>query len=47
MDAQALPDVACVALNRMGSRYILHVVDLTFYLSTKQRTAMEEKLHDG
>lgn len=47
LDAQALPDVACVALNRMGSRYILHAVDLTFYLTTKQRTAMEEKLHDA
>ncbi|MGH8566262.1 MAG: late competence development ComFB family protein [Gammaproteobacteria bacterium] len=30
LDAQALPDVACVALNRMGPRYIRHAVDLTF-----------------
>ena len=42
LDAQALPDVACVALNRMGSRYIRHAVDLTFNMSAKhwRRTSM-------
>ncbi len=45
LDSQALPDVACVALNRMGSRYIRHAVDLAFSMTTKQRTAMEESLH--
>jgi hypothetical protein len=47
LDAQALPDVACVALNRMGSRYIRHAIDLAFYLSEKESTAMDEKLHDA
>ncbi len=47
LDAQALPDVACVALNRVGSRYILHAVDLTFYLTAKERAVMEENLHDA
>lgn len=47
LDAEALPDVACVALNRMGSRYIRHAVDLTFNMTAKQRTAMEENLHDS
>jgi late competence development protein ComFB len=40
LDAEALPDVACVALNRMGSRYIRHAVDLTLNMTAKQRTAM-------
>jgi uncharacterized surface anchored protein len=47
LDAEVLPDVACVALNRMGSRYIRHAVDLTFNMTAKQRTAMEENLHDS
>ncbi|MGH8555510.1 MAG: late competence development ComFB family protein, partial [Gammaproteobacteria bacterium] len=47
LDAQALPDVACVALNRVGPRYILHAVDLTFHLTNKERAAMEENLHDA
>jgi hypothetical protein len=47
LDAQALPNVACVALNRMGSRYIRHAVDLTFDMTAKQHTAMEENLHDS
>jgi late competence development protein ComFB len=47
LDAEALPDVACVALNRIGWRYIRHAVDLTFNMTAKQRTAMEENLHDA
>ncbi len=47
LDAEALADVACVALNRMGSRYIRHAVDLSFNMSAKQRTAMEKNLHDA
>ncbi|MGH8761461.1 MAG: late competence development ComFB family protein [Burkholderiales bacterium] len=47
LDAQALPDVACVALNRIGPRYILHAVDLTFHLTNKERAAMEANLHDA
>jgi len=44
LDAQALPDVACVALNRMGSRYIRHAVDLT--LTAKQRTGIDSNRPD-
>jgi hypothetical protein len=32
-----LPDVACVALNRLPSRYIRHHVDFAFYLTDKER----------
>lgn len=33
-----LPDVACVALNRLPPRYIRHAVDLAFYQSDKERS---------
>jgi hypothetical protein len=47
LDEQALPDVACVALNRMGSRYIQHAVDLAFNITEEQRGAMEENVLDA
>jgi hypothetical protein len=47
LDAEALPDVACVALNRLGARYIRHSVDLTFYLTEKERLAMDEIISDA
>ena len=37
VDASLLPDVACVALNRLPPRYIRHEVDFAFYLSEKER----------
>lgn len=36
-----LPDVACVALNRLPARYIRHEVDLVFYQSEKERLMAE------
>lgn len=42
-----LPDVACVALNRLPPRYIRHTVDLVFYLSEKERVDNERALHDA
>jgi Late competence development protein ComFB len=36
-DAELLADVACVALNRLPSRYIRHAVDFAFYLSERER----------
>ncbi|HEU4458031.1 MAG TPA: late competence development ComFB family protein [Methylibium sp.] len=35
------PDVACVALNRLPTRYIRHEVDLAFYLTDKERAALD------
>lgn len=36
-DEELLADVACVALNRLPSRYIRHQVDFAFYLSERER----------
>lgn len=32
-----LPDVACVALNRLAPRYIRHQADMSFFLSERER----------
>lgn len=42
-----LPDVACVALNRLGARYIRHSVDLAFYLTEKERLSMDQTIGDA
>jgi hypothetical protein len=41
------PDVACVALNRLPPRYIRHEVDLAFYLTDKERTALEHAVAES
>lgn len=42
-----LPDVACVALNRLPARYIRHAVDFSFYLSDKERADNERLIADA
>lgn len=41
-----LPDVACVALNRLPPRYIRHQVDLAFHMTEKERQDSEQLLQD-
>lgn len=42
-----LPDVACVALNHLPTRYIRHEVDLAFYLTEKERADNEVAIVDA
>lgn len=42
-----LPDVACVALNRLPPRYIRHEVDLAFYLGEKERSESQMAVNDS
>jgi Late competence development protein ComFB len=42
-----LPDVACVALNRLPPRYIRHEVDLAFYLTEKERLDNERLVEEA
>ena len=42
-----LPDVACVALNRLPPRYIRHQADLSFYLSQRQRADDARSVSDA
>lgn len=44
---ELLPDVACVALNRLPSRYIRHEVDLVFYQSDKERLQSERSVSNA
>jgi hypothetical protein len=41
-----LCDVACVALNRLPARYVRHDVDLMFYLTEKERHAIDMSLDE-
>ena len=41
---EMLADVACLALNRLPSRYVRHDVDMMFYLAEPERQAMEQAL---
>jgi Late competence development protein ComFB len=47
MNEEQLPDVACVALNRLPPRYIRHEVDLAFYLTEKERQDNERLVVDA
>ena len=42
-----LPDVACVALNRLPPRYIRHQVDLAFHMTEKERADNEQLIRDS
>jgi len=42
-----LADVACVALNRLPARYVRHDVDMMFYLTERERRAIDESLQEA
>jgi hypothetical protein len=44
---ELMADVACVALNRLGPRYIRHEVDFAFFLTERERTENEKALADA
>ncbi len=41
VDSEELADLACLALNKMPSRYIRHDIDMSFYLSTTDHIEIE------
>ena len=47
LNEEQLPDVACVALNRLPPRYIRHEVDLAFYLTEKERQDNERLVDES
>ncbi len=40
-------DVACVALNRLPPRYVVHDVDMLFYLAAPERDSIEKSVDDA
>lgn len=45
--AEALLDVACIALNRLPPKYIRYDADLFFYMTPKERTEIEAALDEA
>ena len=45
--ADMLSDVACVALNRLPTRYVRHDVDMMFYLTEHERHAIEQSMSEA
>ena len=43
-DADAIADMACVALNRLPARYIRHDIDLAYYLTDAERENMDQMI---
>ncbi len=41
-----LCDVACVALNKLPSRYVRHNVDTVFYMSIQEQERMQQEVLD-
>jgi nitroreductase len=46
-DHELLADVACVALNRLGPRYIRHSADLGFFESPQARERREQAVAEA
>lgn len=46
-DHDLLEDIACLALNRLPTRYVRHQVDTTFYLSTGERNEMMKSIEEA
>jgi len=47
LQGEVLLDVLCVALNRLPPRYIRHKVDLSFYMTEKERAEMERAIDEA
>jgi hypothetical protein len=43
-DADAIADMACVALNRLPARYIRHDADHAYYLTDAERETMDRMI---
>ncbi len=44
MDEDYLQDIACIALNMLPSRYVRHDVDMAFFLTTDERSEMDNSV---
>ena len=47
VDPSLLADIACVALNRLPTRYIRHEVDFSFYLTDEEREDQKRRVGDA
>lgn len=42
-----LEDVACLALNQLPVRYVRHDVDMAFFLTTREREKMQQRISEA
>jgi len=47
VDPRMLADIACVALNRLPTRYVRHDVDYYFYLTDEERDDQKRRIVDA
>ena len=47
LNPEHLPDVVCVALNRLLSRYIRHQVDLAFHMTDQEHQDNERLIRES
>ncbi len=47
IDEDYLQDIACIALNMLPSRYVRHDVDMAFFLTTSERTDMDNAVKEA
>lgn len=45
--ADALEDIACLALNQLPARYVRHDVDMAFFLTTRERERMQREISEA
>lgn len=44
VDEDFIEDVACVALNRLPTRYVRHHVDLAFYITAEEHRSINDSV---
>ena len=44
---EQLGDIACLALNKVPSKYIKHSVDRAFYMSNEERVSLEKAVNSA
>lgn len=46
-DQNTLEDIACIALNRLPPRYVRHIVDTVFFLSTDEQLEIDRRVAEA
>ena len=47
IDEDYVQDIACVALNMLPARYVRHDVDMAFFLTTHERSEMDNAVKEA
>ncbi len=47
IDEDYVQDIACIALNMLPARYVRHDVDMAFFLTSQERSAMDKAVKEA